>query len=167
MNSTLIREEIKKIKSNYVTSNGLPIRIFWTTLNKPTGNRLMPFRYSGMEFGIQEINSLEYKTLKKQKTTYNKQSAGNQLYFWHSMLGRLNNFISDALSEGIIKKDGMKKSAKGLIRVDKDGNGNYTYKDCCTPEEEAGGELKEVFRDGKLLIDQSLKEIRQRLGFIV
>ncbi len=57
---------------------------------------------------------------------------------------------------------GMKKSAKGLLRVDKVGN-NYILKDCCTPEEEAGGELKEVFRDGKLLIDYTLKEIRARV----
>lgn len=61
-----------------------------------------------------------------------------------------------------VTDDGMKKSAKGLIRVD-GTNGNYTYKDCCSPEEEAGGELKEVFRDGKLLIDQTLAEIRARV----
>lgn len=62
-----------------------------------------------------------------------------------------------------ITDDGMKKSAKGLIRVD-GTNGNYTYKDCCTPEEEKGGELKEIFRDGKLLIDQTLAEIRARVA---
>lgn len=59
--------------------------------------------------------------------------------------------------------DGMKKSAKGLLRVDK-VNGEYILKDCVTPEEEAGGELKEVFRDGKLLIDQTLAEIRARVA---
>lgn len=62
-----------------------------------------------------------------------------------------------------VSDDGMKKSAKGLIRVN-GNNGNYTYQDCCTPEEEAGGELKEVFRDGKLLVDQSLAEIRARVA---
>ena len=61
-----------------------------------------------------------------------------------------------------VTDDGMKKSAKGLIRVN-GTNGNYTYKDCCTPEEEAGGELKEIFRDGKLLIDYTLAEIRDRV----
>ncbi len=62
-----------------------------------------------------------------------------------------------------VTDDGMKKSAKGLIRVD-GTNGNYTYKDCCTPMEEAGGELKEVFRDGKLLVDHTLAEIRARVA---
>lgn len=62
-----------------------------------------------------------------------------------------------------VSDDGMKKSAKGLLRVDKI-NGVYTLKDQCTPEEEAGGELKTVFKDGKLLIDHSLAEIRQRVN---
>lgn len=61
-----------------------------------------------------------------------------------------------------VSDDGMKKSAKGLIRVD-GTNGKYTYKDCCTPEEEAGGELKEIFRDGKLLIEYTLAEVRARV----
>ena len=59
--------------------------------------------------------------------------------------------------------DGMKKSAKGLLRVDL-VEGIYTLKDCCTPEEEAGGELKEIFRDGKLLIDWTLAEIRAKVN---
>lgn len=61
-----------------------------------------------------------------------------------------------------VTDSGSKKSAKGLLRVDL-VNGEYVLKDQCTKEEEAGGELKEVFRDGKLLIDQSLSEIRARV----
>lgn len=57
---------------------------------------------------------------------------------------------------------GMKKSAKGLLRVDLI-DGEYVMRDQCTPEEEAGGELKEVFRDGKLLVDHTLAEIRARV----
>ena len=63
-----------------------------------------------------------------------------------------------------ITDDGMKKSAKGLIRVDKDENGNYSYTDCVTLEQEAEGELKTVFLDGKLLIDHTLAEIRARVS---
>lgn len=58
---------------------------------------------------------------------------------------------------------GSKKSAKGLLRVDL-VNGEYVLKDCCTPEEESGGELKEVFLNGKLLIDQKLSDIRARVA---
>lgn len=57
---------------------------------------------------------------------------------------------------------GTKKSAKGLLRVELE-NGEYVLYDEQTPEQEQQGELKEVFRDGQLLISQSLEEIRTRL----
>ena len=62
-----------------------------------------------------------------------------------------------------ITDDGTKKSAKGLLQIFKNAEGEYELKDQCSWEEEAKGELKEVFRDGKLLIDYSLAEIRERL----
>ncbi|MBL7825086.1 MAG: hypothetical protein JNJ57_00540, partial [Saprospiraceae bacterium] len=58
--------------------------------------------------------------------------------------------------------DGTKKSAKGLMKIVHD-NGAYRLVDQVSWEEERLGELKEVFRDGKLLIDQSLAEIRNTL----
>lgn len=77
---------------------------------------------------------------------------------WAQVNGVGYNLFKDPKTDS-----GMKKSAKGLLRVDLI-NGNYVLKDCCTPEEEAGGELKEVFRDGKLLINTSLQEIRERVA---
>ncbi len=62
-----------------------------------------------------------------------------------------------------ITDDGTKKSAKGLLQIFKNAEGEYELKDQCTWEEEAKGELKEVFRDGSLLIDYSLADIRERL----
>jgi nicotinamide phosphoribosyltransferase len=60
--------------------------------------------------------------------------------------------------------DGTKKSAKGLIAVHKNKTtGKLEYKDECTWQEEQQGELKTVFKDGKLLIDVSLDEIRKRV----
>lgn len=61
-----------------------------------------------------------------------------------------------------ITDDGTKKSAKGLIKVVKE-NGTYKLIDQVSWEEEQQGEMKEVFRDGKLLIDWSLAEIRNTL----
>jgi len=61
-----------------------------------------------------------------------------------------------------ITDDGTKKSAKGLIKIVKE-NGNYALVDQVSWEEEQKGELKEVFRDGELLVDDSLGEIRQRI----
>jgi nicotinamide phosphoribosyltransferase len=62
-----------------------------------------------------------------------------------------------------VTDSGSKKSAKGLLRVDL-VNGQYVLKDCCTPEEEEGGELKTVFLDGKLIVDYTLQEIRDRVA---
>ena len=57
--------------------------------------------------------------------------------------------------------DGTKKSAKGLMAVHRDAvTGKYVLQDQCTWEEEAQGELKTVFLDGKLTIDWTLSEIR-------
>jgi len=61
-----------------------------------------------------------------------------------------------------ITDDGTKKSAKGLMKVVKE-NDRYVLIDQVSWEEEQTGELKEVFRDGKILIDQTLAEIRERV----
>lgn len=73
------------------------------------------------------------------------------------------NGVGREIFKDPITDDGMKKSAKGLLRVDK-VDGEYVLRDCVTKEEEAGGELREIFRDGKLLIDEDLKTIRERLA---
>lgn len=61
-----------------------------------------------------------------------------------------------------ITDDGTKKSAKGLMKIEMQ---DKTFKliDQVSWEQERSGELKEVLRDGKLLIDQSLAEIRDRI----
>lgn len=61
-----------------------------------------------------------------------------------------------------ITDDGTKKSAKGLLKIELQ-NGTYTLKDQVSWQEEQQGELREVFRNGKLLIDDSLSEIRKRI----
>ena len=59
--------------------------------------------------------------------------------------------------------DGLKNSATGITAVFKDANGKFYLKDEATWEELNNCELKEVFRDGKLLVDQTLAEIRARV----
>ncbi|VEB39645.1 putative nicotinate phosphoribosyltransferase [Chromobacterium violaceum] len=58
--------------------------------------------------------------------------------------------------------DGTKKSARGLLRVEEE-NGRYALYQQQTPAEAEGGALRPVFRDGELLVKQTLAEIRQRL----
>lgn len=71
-----------------------------------------------------------------------------------------------------ITDNGVKKSAKGLLRVDKiyasDSLGDlhfkgYELKDQCTWEEEEGGELQVIFEDGKLYNETTLTKIREKL----
>lgn len=58
---------------------------------------------------------------------------------------------------------GLKKSARGLLRVDRVGD-DYVLTDRVTREQEQGGELKEVFRDGRILYETSLSEMRGRIN---
>ncbi|WP_281636907.1 nicotinate phosphoribosyltransferase [Flavobacterium marginilacus] len=67
-----------------------------------------------------------------------------------------------AIFKDPITDDGTKKSAKGLMKIEL-ADGRYILKDEVSWEEEQKGELKEVFRDGKLLIDLSLSEIRDQV----
>ena len=59
------------------------------------------------------------------------------------------------------KTDAGKKSAKGLLRVDKVG-GEYVLVDNLSSDE--GGELKTIFKDGTFIDLPSLEDIRQRLS---
>lgn len=61
-----------------------------------------------------------------------------------------------------ITDDGTKKSARGLIKIVKDGD-SYKMIDRVSWEEEQQGELVEVFRDGKLVVDHKLSDIRARV----
>lgn len=58
---------------------------------------------------------------------------------------------------------GTKKSAKGLLRVEKE-DGRFVLYDQQTPEQEAQGELKTVFKDGKLVKETTLEEVRATLA---
>lgn len=58
--------------------------------------------------------------------------------------------------------DGMKKSAKGLLKVVK-VDGKLTLLDNVSAEEEKEGELKTVFKNGVLVEEHSFSEIRNRL----
>lgn len=64
------------------------------------------------------------------------------------------------------KEGGFKKSQKGMCRVYRDGDGNLTFQDGYTGKEILGQEnlLETVFRDGALVKEQSLAEIRQLLN---
>jgi nicotinamide phosphoribosyltransferase len=61
-----------------------------------------------------------------------------------------------------ITDDGTKKSAKGLLKIELE-NGEYKLYDQVGWQEEKKGELREVFRDDKIIIDEKLEVIRKRV----
>ncbi|MBQ4822645.1 nicotinate phosphoribosyltransferase [Aquimarina sp. MMG016] len=61
-----------------------------------------------------------------------------------------------------VTDDGTKKSAKGLIHIYEE-EGEVRFKDQVTKQEEDLGLLKTVFKDGKLLSNDSLSTIRDRI----
>ncbi len=60
--------------------------------------------------------------------------------------------------------DKGKKSHTGYLRLDRSVSGEYVTTDNVTQEEEKGGVLVPIFRDGKLLVDDSLTTIRERVA---
>jgi nicotinamide phosphoribosyltransferase len=74
------------------------------------------------------------------------------------------NHVGRAIFKDPKTDNGTKKSAKGLMAVHRDLLTNQLIlQDDCTWEEEATGELKTVFRDGKLLVDWTLEEVREKV----
>lgn len=69
-----------------------------------------------------------------------------------------------AISKDPITDNGTKKSASGLLRVDIDIMGDYVLTQNCTWEEFNGGELKVVYRNGEVLLNDSMDEIRARIN---
>lgn len=78
-----------------------------------------------------------------------------------STYGEINNEAVEIFKDPVTDS-GTKKSAKGLLRVEKDITG-YVLHEQQTPEMEALGELKTVFLDGQLTRFQTLSEIRGNL----
>jgi nicotinamide phosphoribosyltransferase len=77
---------------------------------------------------------------------------------WGQVKGKGKDIFKDPKTD-----DGLKKSAKGLLRVDRI-MGKLVVKDQQTRQAEQGGELLSVFRNGELLYEHSLKEVRKNLA---
>jgi nicotinamide phosphoribosyltransferase len=81
--------------------------------------------------------------------------------------------LIDGVEKSIMKDpitDKGKRSHMGLLRLDCDESADtleerFITRDNVTKEEEAGGCLETVFEDGKLLIDDSIQDIRNRVEY--
>jgi nicotinamide phosphoribosyltransferase len=78
---------------------------------------------------------------------------------WAQVNGKAIEVMKDPITDR-----GTKKSAKGLLRVEKEGKfENFVLYEQQTREQEQGGALEVVFEDGKVNKVDTLSEIRQRL----
>jgi nicotinamide phosphoribosyltransferase len=75
---------------------------------------------------------------------------------WGQVAGEGREIFKDPKTD-----DGLKKSAKGLMRVELE-DGEYVLYDQQTKEQEAGGELQTIFLDGVAHNFQTLADIRAR-----
>lgn len=66
-----------------------------------------------------------------------------------------------------ITDDGTKKSAKGLLAVYKNEVNEYYLQDQVSWKEVNNCELKTIFKDGKLLNEVTLKEIREKINIYI
>ena len=76
---------------------------------------------------------------------------------WGQVNGAARELFKDPITDS-----GIKKSAKGLLRVEKTATG-FTLFDQQSAEQEQLGELKTVFKNGQLLQTCTLAEIREKL----
>lgn len=73
------------------------------------------------------------------------------------------NGVGEAIFKDPITDSGTKKSARGLLRVDLI-DGEYVLKQDCTIEEAEGGELRVVYRNGEILVNDTFEQIRARVA---
>lgn len=98
--------------------------------------------------------------------TYNyntRDSLGIAIKATYCEVQKLSGVSGREIFKDPITDDGTKKSAKGLLAVFKDENGELYLKDQATWSEVHNCEFNIVFDDGKLYSEQSLSEIRERV----
>jgi nicotinamide phosphoribosyltransferase len=98
--------------------------------------------------------------------TYQHNTRDSLGFAMKATYGEVNG-VGRELFKDPVTDSGIKKSAKGLLRVEKDQKEEFILQDQQTWEQEAGGELRTVFKDGKLLVDESFAEIRKRVGMVM
>jgi nicotinamide phosphoribosyltransferase len=77
---------------------------------------------------------------------------------WGQVNGEGRDIFKDPITDS-----GLKKSAKGLLRVEKEG-GDFVLYDQQTAEQETQGAFEIIFEDGELILDDTLENIRARLS---
>lgn len=127
------------------------------------GDAISPVRHK------QILERLESKKFSSNNLVYGLGSFGYQLvtrdsygFAMKATWGIVNGVAKDIFKDPKTDR-GFKKSAKGLLCVYCDENGDLKLKDQCSREEERQSLLTTVFLNGKLVKETTLSEIRARI----
>ena len=107
---------------------------------------------------MESMNDLLTKILPNIKDT--AKEAVESFFMLDSVVvnGERREIFKDPITD-----DGIKKSAKGLIKVDL-VDGEYALIDQVSVEEEEEGQLQTIYKDGKFCNQVSLQEIRTKIN---
>lgn len=78
---------------------------------------------------------------------------------WAEVDGVAYDLMKDPITD-----DGLKKSAKGRLAVQRDEAGELYLIEQATPEQEAASELKTIWKDGEFVRHQTFTEVREVLA---
>lgn len=106
------------------------------------------FAASNVVFGV---GSFSYQYLSRDSFGFAMKAT------WGQVNGEPRELFKDPVTD-----TGTKKSARGLLRVEKVGD-DFVLHQQQTPEQEAQGALELVFENGRLIRDETLAELRTRL----
>ena len=125
------------------------------------GDSITPARQTAILEGLKRKGFASYNVvLGIGSYTYEYVTRDTYGFAMKATYGEVNGIGRDIFKDPKTD-DGTKKSAKGLMAVHRNpSTGVLELKDQCTWAEEAEGELTTVFKDGKLVVDLSLAEIR-------
>lgn len=95
--------------------------------------------------------------------TYQMKTRDTFGFAMKATWGQVNGQPRDIFKDPKTDRGGEKRSAKGLLRVDRGEGGKLSLTDQCSDLAERGGVLRTVFEDGLLCNVTSLAEIRREL----
>lgn len=89
----------------------------------------------------------------------------------HGMAIKATSCVINGVRHAIYKNpktdDGTKKSAKGLLMVERDASGNYYLEEDVTPKQERKGALKTIFKDSELFNRVTADDVRREALYLI
>lgn len=98
--------------------------------------------------------------------TYQYQTRDIFGFALKSTFAQINGVVNMLYKDPVTDINGVKKSQKGKVAVIHDEYGELTLVDNLTVDNYPDDQLKTIFLNGQLVIETSLKEIRDRLKYV-